>query len=267
MTQDHRIRADELVVEQGLAESRSKAKALILAREVRHGDRVIQKPGEMVDSAIELTLRDKPPFVSRGGLKLAHALDTFGIDVDGIIAADLGASTGGFTDCLLQRGAARVYAIDVGYGQLDYRLRVDRRVVVMERVNARYLESLPEKVAFVCIDVSFIGLGHILPATARLLTDDGQCIALIKPQFEAGRNAVGKGGVVRDDAIRSETVLKVARIAEQYGFGVRGLTRSPITGPAGNVEFLVWLRVGAESIDVERATQALFQNDRLGAHD
>lgn len=241
-----KVRADELVVRQGLAESRSRAKTLILAGEVRSGDRVILKPGEMIDDALSLEVRAKLPFVSRGGLKLDHALAEFGIDVTGNIAADLGASTGGFTDCLLQRGAAKVYAIDVGYGQLDYRLRYDPRVVVMERVNARRLDALPEPVDIVCIDVSFISLRLILPVARRLLGDDGSCVALIKPQFEAGRESVGKGGVVRDASVRRRVVEEIMASARASGFGVRGLVRSPITGPAGNVEYLIWLEAGGK---------------------
>lgn len=239
-----KVRADELVVRQGLAESRSRAKALILAGEIRSGDRVILKPAEPLDDTLRLEVREKLPFVSRGGLKLDHALDEFGIDVTGVVAADLGASTGGFTDCLLQRGASKVYAIDVGYGQLDYRLRSDPRVVVMERVNARHLDTLPEPVDIVCIDVSFISLRLILPVAIRLLRLRGACVALIKPQFEAGRESVGKGGVVRDPRVRRQVVEHVADVARDAGFAVRRLTRSPITGPAGNVEYLIWLEAG-----------------------
>lgn len=246
-----RVRADELVVQQGLAESRSKAKALIVAGDVRSGDRLIQKPAEMLDAALTLELRAKLPFVSRGGLKLDHALREFGIDVSGVVAADLGASTGGFTDVLLQRGAARVYAVDVGYGQLDYRLRSDGRVVVMERVNARYLEALPENVGFVCVDVSFISLEHMLPVAQRLLIPDGDVVTLIKPQFEAGKDAVGRGGVVRDERTRRSVVARVIAGAGQHGLAVHGLTRSPITGPAGNVEYLAWFRKGLAGRDPE----------------
>jgi 23S rRNA (cytidine1920-2'-O)/16S rRNA (cytidine1409-2'-O)-methyltransferase len=240
-----KVRADELVVQQGLADSRSKAKALIVAGDVRSGDRLIQKPAEMLDVDLPLELRAKLPFVSRGGFKLDHALGEFGIDVGGIVAADLGASTGGFTDVLLQRGATRVYAVDVGYGQLDYRLRSDERVVVMERVNARYLESLPEPVGFVCVDVSFISLEHMLPVAERLLEPAGDLVTLIKPQFEAGREAVGRGGVVRDDRVRRAVVEQVVDLAAQHQFALQGLTTSPITGPAGNVEYLAWFRRNA----------------------
>lgn len=217
---------------------------MIMAGDVRVGDRVIAKPAELLPPDALLEVRAKPPFVSRGGQKLAHALDVFGIDPAGLVAADIGASTGGFTDVLLQRGAATVYAIDVGYGQLDLRLRDDPRVVVMERVNARYLERLPEPIDLVVIDVSFISLSLILPAALRVLADGGQIIALVKPQFEAGRRAVGRGGVVRDEAVRKAAVEAVCAAAERLGLGLHGLTRSPIVGPAGNVEFLALFRRG-----------------------
>ncbi|MEX1157984.1 MAG: TlyA family RNA methyltransferase [Thermomicrobiales bacterium] len=257
MTQ-RKIRADELVVQQGLADSRSKAKAMIVAGDVRSGDRLVQKPAEMLDVDLPLNLRARMPFVSRGGVKLDHALTEFSIDVSGVVAADLGASTGGFTDVLLQRGAARVYAIDVGYGQLDYRLRTDKRVVVMERVNARYLETLPEPVGFVCVDVSFISLELILPVVERLLIAGGDLVTLIKPQFEAGREAVGRGGVVRDDRTRKAVVKRVIELANSRRLAIQGLARSPITGPAGNVEYLAWFRKGAEPCDAGSLLKVLF---------
>ena len=253
-----RLRADELIVEQGLAESRSKARALIMAGDVRIGDRVIQKASELIEASTPLEIRQKLPFVSRGGLKLAHALDTFSVAVSGAVGADLGASTGGFTDALLQRGAVRVYAIDVGYGQLDYRLRADERVVVMERVNVRYLTSLPEPIDIVTIDVSFISLEHILPVASSVLTRGGECIALVKPQFEAGKEAVGRGGVVRDEHIRRTTVERTIERAERSNLGFRGLSRSPISGPAGNQEFLAWFRKGAIGIDPHTSLDATF---------
>lgn len=255
-----KLRADELLVKQQLAETRSKAKALIMAGQVRLGTRVIAKASEMLDPSEQLALEARLPFVGRGGVKLEHALQTFQIDVFDAVAADIGSSTGGFTDCLLQRGARRVYAIDVGYNQLDFRLRIDPRVVVMERVNARHLERLPEPVGFVCIDVSFISLGLILPAVSRILSTNGQVVALIKPQFEAGREHVGKGGVVRDESARRDAVRSVLTTAESLGFGARGLTQSPITGPAGNVEYLVWLRRGAESSDIGRLESEMLEN-------
>lgn len=255
----NRVRADDLVVRQRLAQTRSKARALIMAGQVRVGDRVIEKPGQLLDPSTALELAVRLPFVSRGGLKLEHALDTFGIDVSGLVCADIGASTGGFTDCLLQRGAAKVYAIDVGYGQLDYGLRNDQRVVVMERVNARRLNALPETVSVVTIDVSFISLTYILPAVKRIIVTDGQVIALIKPQFEAGKARVGRGGVVRDESVRRDAASHVLRSAEQLGFGIFGLTESPIVGPAGNVEYLVWLQSDREGRLVDDVLTDVFR--------
>lgn len=247
MTKTTKIRADELLVQRGLAASRSQARALIMAREVRSGGRIVEKAGHPLDPSAELVVRTPPRFVSRGGEKLAAALEAFVIDPAGAVAADIGASTGGFTDVLLQAEAAKVYAIDVGYGQLDYRIRSDERVVVMERTNARYLESLPEPIDIVTIDVSFISLQLVFPTVLRLLRDDGSCIALIKPQFEAGRGRVGKDGVVRDSATHRQVLLAVIEDARRIGFSQHGLIPSPITGPAGNIEFLIWLRPGDDA--------------------
>lgn len=260
MVKAKRVRADELLVARGLATSRSQARALIMARAVRSGDRVIDKAGTALDPDTELTVVAPPRFASRGGEKLDWALEQFGLDVTGAICADFGASTGGFTDVLLQRGAARVYALDVGYGQLDYRLRTDSRVVVMERTNVRYLEQLPEPIDLVTIDVSFISLALVLPAAKRVLAPDGACVALIKPQFEAGQEKVGKGGVVRDPQVHREVLARVLDTAVDLGFGVAGLTRSPITGPAGNVEFLVLLnRDGTGLEDHESLIDAVLE--------
>jgi 23S rRNA (cytidine1920-2'-O)/16S rRNA (cytidine1409-2'-O)-methyltransferase len=259
-----KVRADELLARQGLTESRSKARAMIMAGEVRVGDRVIGKPSEMLDPSTPLELQGRLRFVSRGGLKLEHGLESFGIDVTGVLAADIGASTGGFTDCLLQRGAAKVYAIDVGYGQLDYRLRTDPRVTVMERVNARHLETLPEPVDFACVDVSFISLVHILPAVARLLHEHGNVVVLIKPQFEAGREKVSRGGVVREPNVRRTAVERVLHEAAATGFGVMGLTPSPITGPAGNVEYLSWLKVGEVGLNIDDLLRTVFSSTAEG---
>jgi len=253
-----KVRADELLVLQGLVESRAKAKAMIVAGDVHVGDRAIDKPSELLNQATKLALREKQRYVSRGGLKLEHALDEFDIAVADWVAADIGASTGGFTDVLLQRGAVRVYALDVGYNQLDYRLRIDPRVVVMERVNARHLDGLPEPVRIVTIDVSFISLEHILPVAARLLADDGHVVALVKPQFEAGKELVGKGGVVRDDRVRRGTVARAIDFAASSELGLAGLTRSPITGPAGNVEFLAHFRNVGPGIDAGGALRRVF---------
>jgi 23S rRNA (cytidine1920-2'-O)/16S rRNA (cytidine1409-2'-O)-methyltransferase len=196
------------------------------------------RAGASVKDNDELSLKARPRFVSRGGEKLDHALTEFGVDVEGRICADLGASTGGFTDCLLQRGAKKVYAVDVGYGQLDEKLRHDERVISMERTNARYLEELPEPVSLVVIDVSFISLKLIFPVVVRILSADGFCVPLIKPQFEAGKGEVGAKGVVRDPAVHRTVLERVIADAETDGLYLDGLTRSPLKGPEGNIEFL-----------------------------
>ncbi|HEC33852.1 MAG TPA: TlyA family RNA methyltransferase [Chloroflexi bacterium] len=252
-------RLDRLLVEQGLVESRALAQRFIRAGEVRVAGQVVDKPGTMVATAAPITLARRPRFVSRGGEKLETALTRFGLEVTGWLAADVGASTGGFTDCLLQHGAARVYAIDVGYGQLAWRLRNDARVVVMERTNARYLQRLPEPVDLVTIDVSFISLGLILPRAVDWLRVEGQVVALIKPQFEAGRREVGKGGVVRDPAVHRRVLERVVRIAADLGLGLQGLIPSPLLGPAGNREFLGWWALRAAGIDDETAIQACLE--------
>jgi 23S rRNA (cytidine1920-2'-O)/16S rRNA (cytidine1409-2'-O)-methyltransferase len=190
----------------------------------------------------------QPPYASRGGLKLAAALDAFTIDTQGCIAADVGASPGGFTDCLLQRGAAKVYAIDVGYGQLAWALRKDPRVVVLDRTNARYLQRLPEPVDLVTVDVSFISLRLVLPAALGWLRSGGQIVALVKPQFEAGRGRLGKGGVVRNPAVHRAVLVEITDWAAGQGLGLQGVIRSPITGPAGNVEFLAWWAPGRPAL-------------------
>ncbi len=237
---------DLLLVERGLVESRARAQALILAGKVWSGSRRIEKAGERLASDADLVVRGPDhPFVSRGGVKLAGALDAFGLDPQGLVCADFGASTGGFTDCLLQRGAARVYAIDVGYGQLHERLRRDERVVVMERTNARYLTAseLPELVELVVIDASFISLEKLLPAATRILAPRGEIVAMVKPQFEVGRENIKKG-VVRDDAARLSAISNIARAAGTLG--LRELMRcdSVLPGPEGNVEaFLRLVRV------------------------
>ncbi len=238
-------RLDILVLERGLAESRSKAQRLIWAGLVRVAGQVMDKPGTRFATDAEIAVEEQPRFVSRGGDKLEAAMARFGVDAAGVVAADVGASTGGFTDCLLQRGATRVYAIDVGYGQLAWRLRNDPRVVVMERTNARYVESLPEPVDLATVDVSFISLGLILPMVQGWLRPAGQVVALIKPQFEAGRRNVGKGGVVRDPAVHRRVLRRVLKAAAVEGLRLRGLMPSPLRGPAGNVEFLAWWDLGA----------------------
>lgn len=240
----HRQRLDVALVELGLAESREKARALIMAGDVLVDGVPLTKPGVLAPAGSHVRVRAELPYVSRGGLKLAAALDAFGVDPAGLAAADVGASTGGFTDCLLQRSAAHVYAIDVGYGQLAWKLRQDQRVTVLERTNVRALQALPDGalVDLAVVDVSFIGLDLVLPAVARWLRAEGQAIVLIKPQFEAGKGRVGKGGVVRDPALHREVLLRVLHWAAGQGWAVAGLIRSPITGPKGNVEFLAWLR-------------------------
>lgn len=242
-------RADEVLVERGLAPNRSKARALIMAGQVRIGDQVIDKAGTAVAIDAELEVRTGPAFVSRGGEKLAHALTSFSIDPEGLVCADFGSSTGGFTDVLLQHGAERVYAIDVGYGQLDYSLRTDDRVIVMERTNARHLESLPEPIDLIVIDVSFISLTQMFPAVQRVVNQkDGRCISLVKPQFEAGRDRVGKGGVVRDRRVHLDVLRTVAKAAPDSGLRPVSVTASPILGPKGNREFLMLFDVTDEPI-------------------
>ncbi len=236
-----RVRLDTLLVERALAESRAKAQALVMAGAVTVDGRAADKPGQTVltSSAIELAAGHE--FVSRGGHKLRHALDRFALSVDGLVCLDVGASTGGFTDCLLRRGARRVYAVDVGRGQLDWRLRSDPRVVVMERTNIRYVEALPEPADFASIDTSFISLRLVVPVVARLARADSSIVALIKPQFEAGRGLVGRGGVVRDPTVHRAVLLDLWTWCEEHALAPRDLTASPIRGPAGNVEFLLHL--------------------------
>lgn len=253
-----RTRLDVLLTEKGLVESRNRAQALIMAGKVQVDGRVLTKPGVQVASEATVNVEEELPYVSRGGIKLAAALDEFAIDPANTICADVGVSTGGFTDVLLQRGAGRVYAIDVGYGQLDWKLRQDERVVVMERTNARYLESLPEPVNLITIDASFISLKLILPVVKKWLTTPGLVIALIKPQFEAGRSQVGKGGVVRDRTVHKQVLENMVEFAVNTGFKVLGITLSPITGPAGNYEFLLCLgwQTAQPSVEIEPVIEA-----------
>jgi 23S rRNA (cytidine1920-2'-O)/16S rRNA (cytidine1409-2'-O)-methyltransferase len=235
-----KARLDALLVERGLAESREKAQALVLAGEVEVDGRPAAKSGQLVRSDVALVVRARPPYVSRGGLKLERALDAFALDPRDLVVVDVGASTGGFSDCLLQRGARRVYAIDVGQNQLDWRLRSDPRVVVMERTNVRYLTELPETPDAAVADVSFISLTLVLPPVVRLLSPTGWVVALIKPQFEAGRELVGKGGVVREASVHRRVLESILSWAAQIGLAVRGAVPSPVRGPAGNVEFLAY---------------------------
>jgi 23S rRNA (cytidine1920-2'-O)/16S rRNA (cytidine1409-2'-O)-methyltransferase len=231
------------MVDRGLVESRAKAQALIMAGEVVVDGKAAIKAGTLVAEKAAITVLEPPPFVSRGGIKLDYALDQFHLDVSSRVVADVGASTGGFTDCLLKRGASRVYAIDVGYGQLDDRLRQDQRVVVMDRVNARYPISLPEKVDLATMDLSFISVEKVIPSVATLLEDNGYLLVLIKPQFEAGREEVGKGGVVKQPVVHARVLGRFIAWAVVNGFRLGGLVVSPILGASGNKEFFVLLRL------------------------
>lgn len=271
-----KTRLDVLLVERGLAESRAKAQALIMAGQVRVAGQVTLKPATAVQADSVLTVDSGPRFVSRGGEKLEAALAAFGIDVTGLVCADVGASTGGFTDCLLQHEAAKVYAIDVGKGILHWKLRNDPRVVVMEETNARFVESLPEPVNLVTVDASFISLKILLPVVKKWISpsplhppsaslrdasrspagrgDEGEggIIALIKPQFEAGRRDVSRGdGVIRDPEIHKQVLLDILRFAQTEGFQIRGLIKSPLLGPKGNAEFLVWLGEKKTEVDID----------------
>lgn len=240
-----RERLDRVLVERGLVGSREDGRRRILAGEVLVEGRVVTKAGILIDTGAEVRLNpSRQPYVSRGGLKLEKALDEFGIEVRGKIALDVGASTGGFTDCLLMRGARRVYAVDVGYGQLDWKLRNDPRVLVLERRNARYLtpDDLPAPPDLAVIDVSFISLRLVLPAVRRLLAPGAEVVALIKPQFEVGKGKVGKGGVVRSPEEHRRVIREVGEAAGELGFRPRGVVESPLRGPKGNREFFMHLQ-------------------------
>ncbi|MFC1890909.1 TlyA family RNA methyltransferase [Thermodesulfobacteriota bacterium] len=234
---------DLLLVEKGLAESREKAKAIIMAGEVEVNGSRIDKPGHTVDALSEISVKSPyPPYVSRGGLKLEAVLDHFSIDVTGKTLLDIGASTGGFTDCLLQRGADRIIAVDVGYGQFHWKLRQDPRVILLEKTNARNLtqDQINETVNGAVIDVSFISLALILPPITAILQDGSFVAALIKPQFEVGRHQVGKGGVVRDPKLHNDVIKKITGICESLGYRISGTIPSPVIGPKGNREFLIY---------------------------
>ncbi len=240
-------RLDLLLTERGLAENRTRAQAVIMSGQVYVDGQKADKPGASFEEDVSIEVRGQTcPYVSRGGYKLEKALDTFGIRPEGYVCSDSGASTGGFTDCLLKRGAKKVFAIDVGYGQLDWRLRSDERVVVMERTNIRYVtpEQLGEPLDLSVVDVSFISLKLVLPVIKDLLKDGGHVVCLIKPQFEAGREKVGKKGVVREIGTHIEVLEAFLSLAETLGFSVLGLTFSPVKGPEGNIEFLAHLRLG-----------------------
>jgi 23S rRNA (cytidine1920-2'-O)/16S rRNA (cytidine1409-2'-O)-methyltransferase len=267
-----KVRLDVLLTERGLAESRAKAQALIMAGQVRINGQVALKPATLIDRESALTVDSGPRFVSRGGEKLDTALSAFGIDLTYRVCADVGASTGGFTDCMLQRGAARVYAMDVGKGILHWKLRTDPRVIVMEETNARFLESLPEAVEFVTVDASFISLKLLLPVVKNWLTPlhlpsfsskmrgekEGGILALIKPQFEAGRKDVSRGdGVIRSPEVHKQVLLDILTFAQNEGFGIRGLIRSPLVGPKGNAEFLVWLGEEKTKVDINSLVEKI----------
>ena len=244
-----KVRLDVLLHESGLCESRERAKALIMAGQVYIDNVKYDKAGEQVSVNAKPEIRGETlKYVSRGGLKLEKAMQVFPIDLNGAVAMDIGASTGGFTDCMLQNGAAKVFAVDVGYGQFAWKLRSDERVVNMERTNIRYVtpEDIGEELDFASIDVSFISLGLVLPVAYNLLKDGGTVVALIKPQFEAGREKVGKKGVVRDPAVHKEVIEKVVGISKDTGFAVLGLSYSPVKGPEGNIEYLIYLKKNGE---------------------
>jgi 23S rRNA (cytidine1920-2'-O)/16S rRNA (cytidine1409-2'-O)-methyltransferase len=256
-----RVRLDSLLLERGMFPSRSRAAASVLAGDVLllPARARAQKPGQLVPADVELEIVAPPRFVSRGGIKLANALDAFALDVAGRRALDVGASTGGFTDCLLQRGAAHVVAVDVAYGELDWGLRSDARVTVIERRNARSLsaDELPYAPDTITIDVSFISLTKVLPAVLACAATVFDCLALVKPQFEVGRGHVGKGGVVRDAAARRRALVDVGRAATELGSGVRGYASSGLPGPKGNLESFIWIAEGGRGgvEDLERAAR------------
>lgn len=264
-------RIDQLLVQNKFFESREQAKRAIMAGLVQVNWETISKPGTKVDVNAQIQVK-KPlhPYVSRGGLKLEKALQLFPIDLQGKVVIDIGASTGGFTDCALQNGAKRVYAVDVGYGQLAWKLRTDPRVVVMERTNFRYME--PERLTegapqVATIDVSFISLAHIFPNLSNILQDKGIVIALIKPQFEAGRQQVGKKGIVKDPAIHRQVLVRVIKLAESNSFYLKGLTYSPILGSAGNIEFLAYFVYQKEREDILENPLSMIEETIKIAHD
>lgn len=245
MSRNEKIRLDLLLVQRGLVESREKAKRMIMAGWVKVNNRISDKPGHLIPASSEIALENPSlPYVSRGGLKLEAALDRFSVEVKGKTLVDVGASTGGFTDCLLQRGAEKVIAVDVGYGQLHWKIRQDPRVIVLEKTNIRYLEpeQIKEPLNGAVIDVSFISLKLVIPPVSHLLLDDAFIIALIKPQFEVEKDQVGKGGVVRDPSLRKKVVDNLVQFFEEADWHVKGYTPSPILGPKGNQEYLIYLK-------------------------
>lgn len=264
-----KVRLDVALVEKGLVKSREKAKALIMAGQVLVDNKKIDKAGTEIDPQLEIRiLGNDLPYVSRGGLKLEKAIQAFELDFQGKVVADIGASTGGFVDCALQHGARKVYAIDVGYNQLDWKLRSDERVVNMEKTNARYLvpQDLGEAVDFVTTDVAFISLDKILPPAVALLAQDGQIAALIKPQFEAGREYVGKKGVVRDPIVHQQVIHKILTLCAELGLAVNGLTYSPIKGPEGNIEYLLWASKHLPQVALDVAQVVACAHSALDKH-
>lgn len=237
-------RLDRLLLERGLVDSREKAKALIMEGKVLVGGMSITKAGAMVSVDADITIKEEIPYVSRGGLKLEAALDYFGIKLNGLVAMDIGTSTGGFADCMLKRGIKKVYCIDVGYGQIAWRLREDPRIILLERTNIRYLERerIPDAVDFITIDVSFISLKKVIPRAVDLLKEGGQILALIKPQFEVGKGEVGKGGIVKDERKRLMAVEGIKGFAEDMGLTVVGIFQSPIKGSRGNIEYFIYMK-------------------------
>ncbi|MBR3770176.1 MAG: TlyA family RNA methyltransferase [Lachnospiraceae bacterium] len=257
-------RLDVLLVQKGLAPSREKAKAMIMEGNVFINNNREDKAGTMFDESVEIEIKGNTlKYVSRGGLKLEKAMTHFGITLDDKVCMDIGASTGGFTDCMLQNGAKKVYAVDVGYGQFAWKLRQDERVVCMEKTNIRYVtpEQIADRLDFASVDVSFISLTKVLGPARALLTDDGEMVCLIKPQFEAGREKVGKKGVVRDKVVHEEVIVKVIDFAKEIGFEILNLEYSPIKGPEGNIEYLVYIRkceIGKneENVDIHAVVEA-----------
>ncbi len=245
-------RIDVLIFEKGLAPSREMAKRLVMEGQVYIGEQRIDKPGTTVDTESEITVRETARYVSRGGLKLEKAMEVFEIDLNGKNCMDIGASTGGFTDCMLQNGANYVYSVDVGYGQLAWKLRTDERVACIERTNIRYFDTslLKHEIDFVSIDVSFISLKLVLPKVKEILKDDCFCAALVKPQFEAGRDKVGKKGVVRDINVHKEVLINATGYATELGFSVKALDFSPIKGPEGNIEYLMYIKNDGKGEDI-----------------
>ena len=254
-----KIRLDLLLVERGFAETRSKAQAIIMAGQVRVKGQMVDRAGAAYEPDVQLEVESGPRFVSRGGDKLLAALQAFPVNPAGLICADVGASTGGFSDCLLQHGASRIYAIDVGKGILHWKLSSDARMIVMEETNARYVASLPEQIQFLVCDASFISIKTLLPVFTHWLSVDANVITLIKPQFEAGRVDVARGdGVVRDPKIHRRVLEEILAFVQQQGFGVQGIIRSPLLGPKGNTAFLAWMDRWATGLDVAKLLRDIF---------